>query len=64
VLWYLISLGGRVAPREQILDAVWGLATTVDPRTVDAHIRTLRRKLADSIIETLIGAGYRFRGEA
>ena len=63
VLWYLISLGGRVAPREQILDAVWGLATTVDPRTVDAHIRTLRHKLADSVIETHIGAGYRFRGD-
>jgi DNA-binding response OmpR family regulator len=63
VLWYLISLGGRVASREQILDAVWGLAATVDPRTVDAHVRTLRRKLSESVIETLIGAGYRFRGE-
>jgi DNA-binding response OmpR family regulator len=63
VLWYLISLGGRVASREQILDAVWGLAATVDPRTVDAHIRTLRRKLSETVIETLIGAGYRFRGE-
>lgn len=63
VLWHLISVGGRVVSREQILDAVWGLATTVDPRTVDAHIRTLRRKVGDSVIETLIGAGYRFRGQ-
>jgi DNA-binding response OmpR family regulator len=63
VLWHLISLGGRVASREQILDAVWGLASTVDPRTVDAHIRTLRRKLGDGVIETLIGSGYRFRSE-
>ena len=62
VLWYLISLAGRVASREQILDAVWGLATDVDARTVDAHVRTLRRKLSDDVIETLIGAGYRFRG--
>lgn len=61
VLWHLISLGGRVASREQILDAVWGLASSVDARTVDAHIRTLRRKLGDDIIETLIGSGYRFR---
>jgi DNA-binding response OmpR family regulator len=64
VLWHLISLGGRVATREQILDAVWGLASSVDPRTVDAHIRTLRRKLGDEVIETHIGSGYRFRSQA
>ncbi len=60
ILWYLISLGGRVASREQILDAVWGLAAAVDARTVDAHIRTLRRKLGGQVIETVIGSGYRF----
>jgi two-component system phosphate regulon response regulator PhoB/two-component system alkaline phosphatase synthesis response regulator PhoP len=64
LLWHLISLGGRVASREQILDAVWGLASSVDPRTVDAHIRTLRRKLGDGVIETHIGSGYRFRSQA
>jgi DNA-binding response OmpR family regulator len=63
VLWYLISLGGRLASREQILDAVWGLATTVEERTVDAHIRTLRRKLGVDVLETHIGSGYRFRRE-
>jgi two-component system, OmpR family, alkaline phosphatase synthesis response regulator PhoP len=63
VLWYLICLGGRLATREQILDAVWGLATTVEERTVDAHIRTLRRKLGTELIETHIGSGYRFRRE-
>jgi DNA-binding response OmpR family regulator len=61
VLSYLISLGGRLATRDQILDAVWGLATDVDPRTVDAHIRTVRRKLGPDVIETHIGSGYRFR---
>jgi len=63
VLWHLISLGGRVASREQILDAVWGLASSVDPRTVDAHIRTVRKKLGEDVIETLIGSGYRFRSQ-
>jgi len=63
VLWHLISLGGRVASREQILDAVWGLASDVDARTVDAHIRTLRRKLGPDVIDTLIGSGYRFRSQ-
>jgi DNA-binding response OmpR family regulator len=61
LLWHLISLTGRVASREKILDAVWGLAAEVDPRTVDAHIRTLRRKLGADIIETLFGSGYRFK---
>lgn len=63
VLWHLVSLGGRVASREQILDAVWGLASSVEPRTVDAHIRTLRRKLGDGVIETHVGSGYRFRSQ-
>jgi len=63
VLWHLISLGGRIAPREQILDAVWGLASEIDARTIDAHVRTIRRKLGEDVIETLIGAGYRFRSE-
>ncbi len=62
VLWHLISLGGRVASREQILDAVWGLASSVDARTVDAHVRTLRKKLGEDVIETMIGSGYAFRG--
>ncbi len=61
LLWHLISLSGRVASREKILDAVWGLASDVDPRTVDAHIRTLRRKLGADVIETLFGSGYRFK---
>jgi len=63
VLWHLISLGGRIASREQILDGVWGLATEVDARTIDAHIRTIRRKLGDDVIETQVGVGYRFRSE-
>ncbi|MFH1176649.1 MAG: response regulator transcription factor [Acidobacteriota bacterium] len=63
VLWYLISLAGRVATREQILDGVWGLATEVDTRTVDAHIRTIRRKLSEGVIETVFGSGYRFRAQ-
>lgn len=62
LFWYLINLKGRVASREQILDGVWGLATSVDARTVDAHIRTLRKKLTDEVIETVLGVGYRFRG--
>ncbi|MCX7894799.1 MAG: response regulator transcription factor [Thermoanaerobaculum sp.] len=62
LLWFLISLKGRVANRQQILDGVWGLAAGVDERTVDAHIRTLRKKLGNEVVETVLGVGYRFRG--
>lgn len=62
LLWFLIRLQGRVANREAILDGVWGLAAEVDERTVDAHVRSLRKKLGFQVIETVPGAGYRFRG--
>lgn len=62
LLWFLIRLQGRLASRQVILDGVWGLAAEVDERTVDAHVRTLRKKLGHEVIETVAGAGYRFRG--
>ena len=64
LFWHLISLGGRIVSREQILDAVWGLSSPVEARTVDAHIRTLRRKISNAVIETVVGVGYRFRSHA
>lgn len=62
LLWFLVRLQGRVANREQILDGVWGLASEVDARTVDAHVRTLRKKLGSEVIQTVPGVGYAFRG--
>ncbi len=55
---------GRVVPREQLLDQVWGLEYYGEARTIDVHISGLRRKLGGcgSGIETVIGIGYRFRG--
>ena len=54
---------GRVQSRGQLLRDVWDYAGDVDSRTVDTHIRRLRRKLApaDGLIETVIGVGYRLR---
>jgi two-component system alkaline phosphatase synthesis response regulator PhoP len=62
LLWYLITTRPRVASREGVLERVWGLSSDVETRTVDVHIRALRSKLGAEIIETMIGAGYRFRG--
>jgi two-component system alkaline phosphatase synthesis response regulator PhoP len=62
----LMSRPGRVATREQLLERVWGYEHPGNTRTVDVHVRQLRKKLgspADGCIETMVGVGYRFRGE-
>jgi two-component system, OmpR family, alkaline phosphatase synthesis response regulator PhoP len=55
---------GRVVPREQLLDQVWGLEYYGEARTLDVHISGLRKKLGacGPSIETVIGIGYRFNG--
>lgn len=55
---------GRVVPREQLLDQVWGFEYYGEARTLDVHISGLRKKLGacGNSIETVIGIGYRFRG--
>ncbi|HYB09389.1 MAG TPA: phosphate regulon transcriptional regulator PhoB [Alphaproteobacteria bacterium] len=62
LLRYLLEHPGRVFSREQLLDAVWGSDVYVEPRTVDVHIRRLRRALnADTQtdpIRTVRSAGY------
>jgi len=62
LLWYLVTTRPRVASRESILERVWGLSSEIETRTVDVHVRALRKKLGSKAIETVIGAGYRFRG--
>lgn len=64
LLEHLIGNAGRVASRQQLLDAVWGYSYAGDSRTLDVHIRRLRQKLGNcgSAVETVIGVGYRFVG--
>jgi two-component system phosphate regulon response regulator PhoB len=54
----------RVHSRGQLLDQVWGSQVFVEDRTVDVHIRRLRRALEeaglDRLIQTVRGSGYRF----
>jgi phosphate regulon transcriptional regulator PhoB len=63
ILEYMARRPGVVMSRYQILDAVSGEEAVVCDRTVDAHIKSLRRKLgaAKDYIETVRGAGYRFK---
>jgi two-component system catabolic regulation response regulator CreB len=57
---------GRVFERSQLLDAVWGSDVVVGDRTVDVHIKALRRKIEEAggdprVLETVRGVGYRLR---
>ncbi len=53
---------GRTLTRDYLLDRIWGLEYYGDSRTLDVHIRNLRKKLGrDDYIETVIGIGYRFK---
>jgi two-component system phosphate regulon response regulator PhoB len=59
----LIRQAGRVFCRSELIDSALGEDTMVLERTIDVHIRALRRKLGDraDVIETVRGVGYRFR---
>ncbi len=59
LLWYLAEHRGLVLSRAQILEAVWGYDYFGETRTVDVHIRQLRKKLDGIPIETVWGVGYR-----
>jgi len=65
VLRLLMERPGRVVPREEFLDTVWGYAWIGETRTLDQHIRRLRRRLealpGSPTIETVRGVGYRLR---
>ena len=64
LLGFFMSHPDRVFSREQLLDRVWGRNVYIEERTVDVHIRRLRKSLApfgyDALIQTVHGTGYRF----
>ncbi|MCE7884100.1 MAG: DNA-binding response regulator [Actinobacteria bacterium ATB1] len=65
LLHLLVENAGRVVPREQILDRVWGLDYVGDTKTLDVHIRRLRSKIEEDVkaprlIRTIRGLGYKF----
>src|SRR5882724_11074145 len=59
----LMRRQGRVQERDRLLNEVWGYESVIDTRTVDTHVRRLRKKLgkAANAIETVRGFGYRIR---
>ncbi len=66
MLYSLVEKTGIVKTRDQLIDAAYGSNVYIDDRTVDSHIKRLRKKFKDadkdfSGIETLYGVGYRYR---
>src|SRR6266699_3480379 len=59
----LVQRRGRVQARDRLLNDVWGYESIIDTRTVDTHVRRLRKKLgkAANVIESVRGVGYRLR---
>jgi DNA-binding response OmpR family regulator len=64
LLALLVQHAGEIIPREALLMQVWGYSSEIRTRTLDVHIRRLRKKLggfAGQYIETIFGIGYRFQ---
>ncbi len=59
LLQLLFSDIGKVFTRDEIMNTIWGTDVFVGDRTIDVHIRKLREKLGDNVIETIKGVGYR-----
>ena len=65
LLWELLDHRGMVLTREQLLERVWGYTFVGDTRTVDVHVRQLRRKIGDDCpVVTVWGVGYKVADDA
>jgi DNA-binding response OmpR family regulator len=64
LLAMLVANAGDIVPRDTLLMRVWGYSNQIRTRTLDVHIRRLRKKLgaySEQYIETIFGVGYRFQ---
>ena len=60
LLTLLVRNRGSVVSRDRILSEVWQMSDEIETRTVDAHIRNLRKKIGSERISTIVGFGYRY----
>ena len=65
ILSLLFESSGKVVPRDKILSKIWDVETYVESRTVDMHIRSLRKKIdpEGKVIKTVYGVGYKAGNE-
>jgi DNA-binding response OmpR family regulator len=65
LFWELLDHSGLVLTRDQLLERVWGYTFAGDTRTVDVHVRQLRRKIGETCpIVTVWGVGYKVADDA
>lgn len=61
-LFYLLaSKPNKVFTRDEILEKIWGKDVFVGDRTIDVHIRKIRKKIGDNLFKTIKGVGYKFQ---
>ena len=60
LLFMLSSNNGKVIKREEIMNQIWGEDVIVGDRTIDVHIRKVRKKIGSNFIKTIKGIGYKF----
>ena len=60
LLVYFIRNNDQVFSRDKLLKEIWGYEFSGDTRTVDVHVRRLRKKLGENLIKTVRGVGYKF----
>lgn len=63
LLYLLASNNNKVVTRDRIFEAIWGKDVIVVDRTIDVHIRRLRKKIGSEFIQTVKGVGYKFVSE-
>jgi two-component system OmpR family response regulator len=64
LLFKLLSYPNKIFTRQELMDEIWGMSTDIDDRTVDSHIKKLRRRyeeIDDFEIVTVRGLGYKVR---
>lgn len=64
LLALLVQHAGEIVPRDALLLRVWGYGVGIRTRTLDVHVRRVRKKLgeyAEQYVETIFGIGYRFQ---
>ena len=61
LLFLLATKPDKVFTREEIMNKVWGTQVVVGDRTIDVHVRKLRKKIGEKHIKTLKGVGYKFK---
>jgi two-component system OmpR family response regulator len=64
VLYFLMRRAGEVVTKTQIVENVWDVAFDGELNIVEVYVRSLRKKLATDLIETIRGSGYRLRDDS